>query len=91
MNTRIEEAYLQGAKSSLQKVAGLNSEILGTAINPLNWMGGSQLGGALGVLMSKGLKRKKEIDENALWKNLLIPGYGPYHLGTRYRSALTDD
>ena len=84
-----DEYFKLGYK--LQKEAGLNSEIAGTIVNPLNWYGGTPIGGLAGLLMTDAAKRKKDIEEDDLWKNLLIPGYAPYRLATRNRASLTDD
>ena len=91
MNNEVHEAYLEGAQHALEKVAGLNSELIGSFVNPLNWVGGTALGGLMGFLRKNAKRRKGNINSNSMWRNLLVPGVAPYRMATRQRAALTNN
>ena len=87
MNNRIKEAYLNGARNSLQKVAGISSELIGTLANPINTVVGlpSFVAGSL-----FGEEDKENIGDGA-FMNLLMPAVGPYRLGNRLKAHLLED
>ena len=87
MNKRIQAAYLNGARNSLQKVAGLSTELIGTVANPFNVVLGLPAVVA-GSLM--GSEDKEDIGDSP-FVNLLMPGVGPYRLGERIKANLLED
>ena len=73
----------QHIKWLAEKQAGPVSEYL-SGFNPLNWYGGTILGGGAALAMpTRSLKRQAEYDssDNALraLANVLVPGMGPYN------------
>ena len=87
MSNRIQEAYINGATDSLQKVAGLPMELVGTIGNPLNTIAGLPAFVA-GTLMGDG--DKENIGDSAAL-NLFMPGVAPYRLGERLQAHLLED
>jgi hypothetical protein len=73
-----------------EKVAGYTSEVLSAALNPV-YAPFNAIGALYGHLASGGKERKKVIDEDEMWANILIPGLAGYRLGSRNRAAMTDD
>jgi len=77
--------------AGLKKRAGKASEIAGTLLNPLNLYGGSQIGLLASAITKHRTKKEQLATEGDLWKNLLIPGYGPYNWGKRGGRFLDTD
>jgi hypothetical protein len=80
-------------KLYLAKTAGYWSETFGTALNPINHMGGTPLGmGAAVATPTRSLKEQGRMDSagvKQVLRDLLIPGVAPYNsmkrLGTSIR------
>jgi hypothetical protein len=67
------------------KTAGIYSEEL-SMLNPLNWVAG--IPAALAGYASGPYQTKQELERTDpdVWKNILIPGLGPYRAARRERS-----
>ena len=84
MNTFEKIAHLAQVET-LEKYAGTGSEFASSLVNPVNWVA-SMPAFALGALV--GEKDQKDIPDDK-WKNLLIPGLGPYRLGKRLHANMS--
>jgi hypothetical protein len=65
------------------KTAATRSEIVFSALNPLNLLGGSVIGGAIGLLRKPYTDKELEEVNKKSTSNILIPGLAPYRFARR--------
>jgi hypothetical protein len=83
--SKIKKAAFQ---DELMKIAGVRSEVVGSTLNPANWL----LGGPAALMgFATGNMTQEEIDEvnKKMASNLLIPGVAPYRLANRYATMMS--
>jgi len=70
-----------------EKAAGYWSELAG-GLNPLNIYGGSPIGAAAALATPTRNLQDQALADQDMWKNLLIPGVGPYNTMKRLGGAI---
>ena len=73
------------------KQAGLWSELAGTVLSPVNYFAPAAplaVGGALSLATDTRSDEEQKENDSSMWKNLLIPGVGPYNLWKRLGNKL---
>lgn len=76
-NSQVRQAATEWLTQKLEKSAGPYSEIA-SGLNPLNIVG-TPIAALVAALTSHRSRKEQLATEDSTWKNLLIPGVGPYN------------